>query len=81
MANNINAGLVPAQELAYQTYHNYFAQPQHDPFSGNYTEVLALYRIPLANQDVLTPAKVQMLSLNCASQNVPIAFLLQHDDG
>ena len=59
-------------------YHDYFAQPEHDPFNGNYTEVLAPYRIPLANQDVQTPAAVQTLSLNCANQNVPTVFLLQH---
>ena len=81
MANNLNAGLAPAQEVAFQSYHDYFSQPEHDPFNGDYTEVLAPYLIPLANQDVPTPAAVQTLSLNCASQNVPTAFLLQHDDG
>ena len=81
MTNNINAGLTPAQEVAYQSYRDCFAQPEHNPFSGDYTEVLAPYRIPLANQDVPTQANVQTLSLNCASQNVPTAFLLQHNDG
>ena len=81
MANNLNTGLAPAQEVAYQSYHNYFAQPEHDPFSRNYTKVLAPYRIPLENQDIPTLPTVQTLSLNCASQNVPTAFLLQHDDG
>ena len=74
MANNVNAGLTPAKEVAYQTYQDYFAQPEHDPFSGNYMEVLAPYRILLANQDVPTPANIQRL--NCASQNVPTDFLL-----
>ena len=81
MADNINAGHAPVQEVAYQSYQYYFAQPEHDPFSGNYTEVLAPYQILLANQDVPTLATVQTLLLNCASQNVPRAFLLQHDDG
>ena len=81
MANNINAGLVPAQEVVSQTYCDYFAQPEHDLFSGEYTDVLAPYQIPLVNQDVLTPSTAQTLSLNCASQNVPTAFLLQQDDG
>ena len=81
MAHNANAGVAPAQAVASQTYRDYFAQPEHDPFSGDYTEVLAPYRIPLANQNVPTPAAVQTLSLDCSSQNVPTAFLLQHDDG
>ena len=74
-------GLVPVPGETFQSYQNYFAQPEHDPFNGNYTEVLATYQIPLANQDVPTPATVQTLSLKCANQNVLTAFLLQHDNG
>ena len=80
MANDNADGLMPVPGVTFQSYCHYFAQPQHDPFNGDYTEVLAPYRIPLANQDVPTPITVQTLSLNCASQNVLTAFLLQHDD-
>ena len=81
MANDNADGFMPAPGVTFQSYHDYFAQPEHNPFNGDYTEVLAPYRIPLANQDVPTPAMVQTLSLNCASQNVPTAFLLQHNNG
>ena len=81
MADNNADGLAPATEVTFHSYRDYFAQSEHNPFNGDYTEVLAPYRIPLANQDVPTPATVQTLSLNCASQIIPTAFLLQHDDG
>ena len=80
MAEDNAAGLAPAPEATYKSYQNYFAQPDHDPFKGNYSKVLAPYQIPLANQDVPTPATVQTLSFNCANQNIPTAFLLQHND-
>ena len=81
MAEDNAAALAPVPEVTFQSYHNYFAQPEHDPFNRDYTEVLTPYQIPLANQDILTLATVQTLSLNCVRQNVPTAFLLQHDDG
>jgi hypothetical protein len=70
----------PAQPvLCY--YRDYFGNPSNDPFDGAYTQVLHPYAVPLANQNILTPAQVQTLALSGQTQNVPSAFLLQLADG
>ena len=51
------------------------------PFSGNCTQVLNPYGVPLANQNVLSPVEVQQLALSGQTQRVPSAFLLQLPDG
>ena len=74
------AGLGTAQpSLCY--YRDFFTDPSSDVFQGNYAAALAPYSVPLANQNVTTPARVQEQALSCHSQNVPSAFLLMLDDG
>jgi hypothetical protein len=70
----------PAQPVACH-YRNYFGDPSNDPFGGDYAQVLQSYSVPVANQNVLTPAQVQTLALSGQTQNVPSAFLLQLADG
>ena len=62
-------------------YMSFFQDQQNDPFLGNYAAALGPYLVPVANQNVATPADVQELALNCQRQSVPTAFLLLHDDG
>ena len=62
-------------------YMSFFQDQQNDPFLGNYAAALVPYLVPVANQNVATPADVQELALNCQRQSVPTAFLLLHDDG
>ena len=71
----------PAQPVACH-YRDFFSDASNDPFSGNYTQVLNPYGVPLANQNVLSPAEVQQqLALSGQTQRVPSAFLLQLPDG
>ena len=72
--------LGPAQPVACH-YRDYFSDASNDPFGGNYTQVLQPYGVPLANQNVLSPAEVQQLALSGQTQRVPSAFLLQLPDG
>ena len=59
-------------------YRDYFSDASNDPFNGDYTAVLAPYGVPAA--DAMAPADLRNLAFNSRSQNVPTAFLLQHDD-
>ena len=74
------AGLGTAQPSLHY-YRDYFSDPRTDVFQGNYAAALQPYGVPLANQNVPTPARVQELALSCQNQNVPSAFLLMLDDG
>ena len=74
-------GDVPEHASPNCYYCDSFSDATKDPFNGNYAQVLQPYGIALANQNAATPAQVQELACNCHSQNVPIAFLLLHDDG
>jgi len=68
-------GTGPAQpSMCY--YHDYYSDPQTDIFQGNYAAALDPYLIPLANQNVPTPVRVQDLAANYQAQDVPSAFLL-----
>ena len=58
-----NVGTGPAQpSLCY--YRDYYLDPQTDIFQGNYTAALEPYVIPLPNQNVPTPVRVQDLAIN-----------------
>ena len=70
----------PAQPVSCY-YRNYFGDPSNDPFGGAYAQVLQPYSVPLANQNIPTPAQVQTLALSGQTQDVPSAFLLQLADG
>jgi len=72
--------LAPAHAATCE-YMSFFQDQQNDPFLGNYAAALGPYLVPVANQNVATPAEVQELALNCQRQSVPTAFLLLHDDG
>lgn len=74
------AGLGTAQPSMHY-YRDYFSDPANDVFQGSYSAVLDLYGVPLANQNVPTPATVQERALSCHNQNVPSAFLLMLNDG
>ena len=74
------AGLGTAQPSLHY-YRDYFSDPRTDVFQGNYAAALQPYRVPLAYQNVQTPAHVQELALSCKNQNVPSTFLLMLDDG
>ena len=74
------AGLGTAQPSLYY-YRDFFTDPASDVFQGNYAAALEPYAVPLANQNVPTPATVQEQALSCHNQNVPSAFLLMLDDG
>ena len=63
----------PAQPVACH-YRDFFSDTSNDPFSGNYTQVLHPYGVPLANQNVLSPAEVQQLALSGQTQRVPSFF-------
>ena len=78
-ASNIT-GLGTAQPSQYY-YRDFFTDPSTDVFQGNYAAALAPYAVPLANQNVPTPARVQEQALSCHNQNVPSAFLLMLNDG
>ena len=71
----------PAQQPVACHYRDFFSDASNDPFSGNYTQVLDPYGVPLANQNVLSPVEVQQLALSGQTQRVPSAFLLQLPDG
>ena len=74
------AGLGTAQPSLYH-YRDYFSDPANDVFQGSYSAVLDLYGVPLANQNVPAPARVQERALSCHNQSVPSAFLLMLNDG
>jgi len=74
-----NVGTGSAQ-LSLCYYRDYYLDPQTDVFQGNYTAALVPYVIPLANQNVPTPARVQDVAINCQAQDVPLAFLLMLSD-
>ena len=69
----------PAQPVSC-LYRDYFSDAANDPFRGDYTQVLSPYGVPLANQNILSPAEVQQLALSGQTQRVPSAFLLQLQD-
>ena len=54
----------PAQQPVACHYRDFFSDASNDPFSGNYTQVLDPYGVPLANQNVLSPVEVQQLALS-----------------
>ena len=54
-------------------YRDYFNDPAHDVFLGEYTEVLAPYA-----PGHHTPEVVRTLACNSRSQQVPTAFILMH---
>ena len=70
----------PAQPVSC-LYRDYFSDAANDPFRGDYTQVLSPYGVPLANQNIISPAEVQQLALSGQTQHVPSAFLLQLPDG
>ena len=70
----------PAQPVSC-FYRDYFSDAANDPFWGDYTQVLSPYGVPLANQNILSPAEVQQLALSGQTQRVPSVFLLQLQDG
>ncbi len=76
MAAPGGAGPPPA-DMKYQLF---FDDAGHDPFGGDYAEAMAPYLVPLANNNATAPATVRNLACNCASNNVPTAFLLLHPD-
>ena len=72
----------PAQPVSC-LYRDYFSDAAHNPFGGNYTQVLSPYGVPIANQNIQSPAEVQqLLALSAGqTQRVPSTFLLQLPDG
>jgi hypothetical protein len=59
-------------------YRNFFSDAANDPFNGDYAACLAPYAVPTAT--ALTAEEVFALAINCRSQNVPTAFIIQHED-
>ena len=59
-------------------YRDFFADAANDVFDGDYESILEPYAVPLA--DAMDPAAVRNLAFNCRPQNIPTAFLLQHND-
>ena len=59
-------------------YRDFFADGSKDVFNGDYTEILTPYAVPVAN--AVPPTEVRQLAFNCRAQNIPTAFLLQHND-
>jgi hypothetical protein len=77
---NANAGALGPAQVPLCYYRDYFTSPENDPFNDSYAEVLEPYRVPLANNNVLTSAQVRDLAINCHPQGMPTAFLLLHPD-
>ena len=59
-------------------YRDYFADASKDVFNGDYTNILAPYAVPAANAAL--PNAVRQLAFNSRAQNIPTAFILQHND-
>ena len=75
------AGLIGQPDLAppIRTYCAYFSRPETDPFSGDYTAVLAPYRVDLMNAAAApTPAIGAQQIYAASQQGYPTAFLRWH---
>ena len=59
-------------------YRDFFSDAANDPFNGNYTDCLAPYAVPAVG--ALAANVVRTLATTCRSQNVPTAYILQHDN-
>lgn len=59
-------------------YRDYFSDNSKDVFNGDYTSILEPYAVPTAN--AMPAAEVRQLAFNCRAQDIPTAFLLQHND-
>ena len=75
------AGLIGQPDLAPPicTYRAYFSRPKIDPFSGDYTAVLAPYCVdPMNSAAAPMPTSVAQHIYAASQQGDPTAFLLWH---
>lgn len=69
-----------ASAASQASYIDYFSDAAHDPFNGQYAQVLAPYDVPLQNvPPAYTPDNIRTLVIGARAQRVPTAFLLYHD--
>ncbi len=68
---------VPAAPTPSVYYRDFFNDATNDPFNGHYTDVLADYA---CTAGAIRPQALRDLIANARLQNVPTAFLLQHED-
>ena len=72
------APIVPTAVPPTVYYRGFFADAANDPFNGHYAAALQPYLI--TGHGVPAPQQIRNIVANARTQNVPTAFVLQHED-
>ena len=70
--------IVPTPTPTTVYYRDFFADTANNPFNGSYANALQPYLVSAGL--VPSPQQTRSIVANARTQNVPTAFILQHED-